>query len=83
MAVTCCGIMVWECESYTSGGPMKLTGYHANHSAHELTRVGGVAMGRLSPSLSGALVDLSPHQIDAAFFAPCYPVTKGTQRIKP
>lgn len=53
------------------------TPYHARYFAHELTRIGGVGVDRLSRSLFDACVDLNPHQIDAALFALRSPLTKG------
>lgn len=53
------------------------TAYHARYFAHELTRIGGAGMDRLSRSLFDACVDLNPHQIDAALFALRSPLTKG------
>lgn len=47
------------------------TAYHARYFAHELTRQHGPGGGeRLSMALFDACVDLNPHQIDAAAFAP-------------
>ncbi len=53
------------------------TPYHARYFAHELTRVGGEGIDRLSRSLFDACVDLNPHQIEAALFAIRSPVAKG------
>jgi SNF2 family DNA or RNA helicase len=53
------------------------TPYHARYFAHELTRVGGEGVDRLSRSLFDACVDLNPHQIEAALFALRSPVSKG------
>lgn len=53
------------------------TPYHAKYFAHELTRIGGSGMERLSRSLFDACVDLNPHQIEAALFAFRSPVSKG------
>ena len=44
------------------------TPYHTRYFAHELTRIGGAAVDRLSRSLFDACVDLNPHQIEAALF---------------
>lgn len=53
------------------------TPYHARYFAHELTRLGGDGVERLSRSLFDACVDLNPHQIEAALFALRSPLTKG------
>ena len=53
------------------------TAYHARYFAHELTRLGGEGVERLSRSLFDACVDLNPHQIEAALFAIRSPVSKG------
>src|SRR5215471_17493180 len=53
------------------------TAYHARYFAHELTRIGGAGMDRISRSLFDACVDLNPHQIDAAAFALRSPLSKG------
>ncbi len=53
------------------------TVYHAKYFAHELTRMGGTGVERLSRSLFDACVDLNPHQIEAALFAFRSPVSKG------
>ena len=53
------------------------TPYHARYFAHELTRVGGEGVDRLSRSLFDACVDLNPHQIEAALFALKSPIAKG------
>ena len=53
------------------------TPYHARYFAHELTRLGGEGVERLSRSLFDACVDLNPHQIEAALFAIRSPVSKG------
>lgn len=51
--------------------------YHAKYFAHELTRVGGSGVERLSRSLFDACVDLNPHQVEAALFAFRSPVSTG------
>jgi len=56
---------------------MILTPYHARFYAHELTRIGGKGVERLSRSLFDACVDLNPHQIEAALFAVRSPISKG------
>lgn len=53
------------------------TAYHAKYFAHELTRVGGSGIGRLSRSLFDACVDLNPHQVEAALFAFRSPISNG------
>lgn len=53
------------------------TVYHAKYVAHELTRIGGAGVERLSRSLFDACVDLNPHQIEAALFAFRSPISKG------
>lgn len=54
------------------------TAYHAKYFAHELTHRGmsGEA-DRLSMALFDAVVDLNPHQIEAALFALRSPISKG------
>lgn len=53
------------------------TAYHARYFAHELTRIGGSGVERLSRSLFDACVDLNPHQIEAALFVFRSPISKG------
>jgi hypothetical protein len=53
------------------------TEYHAKYFAHELIRVGGSGVERLSRALFDACVDLNPHQIEAALFALRSPISKG------
>ena len=53
------------------------TPFHARYFAHELTRIGGEGVDRLSRSLFDACVDLNPHQIEAALFALRSPISKG------
>lgn len=53
------------------------TNYHAKYFAHELTRVGGQGVDRISQSLFNASVDLNPHQVEAALFALRSPLSKG------
>lgn len=53
------------------------TAYHAKYFTHNLTRIGGAGLERLSRSLFDACVDLNPHQIEAALFAFRSPVSKG------
>ncbi len=57
---------------------MPLTDYQAKYLAHELTRRHGAGdASRLTGALADALVDLNPHQIDAALFAFRSPVSQG------
>jgi len=51
--------------------------YHAKYFAHELTRLGGKGVDRISQSLFNASVDLNPHQVEAALFALRSPLSKG------
>lgn len=54
------------------------TTYHVRYFAHELTRLRpATGADRLSRSLFDACVDSNPHQIDAAFFTPRSPISKG------
>jgi superfamily II DNA or RNA helicase len=53
------------------------TAYHAKYFAHELTRIGGSGMERISRSLFDACVDLNPHQVEAALFAFRSPLSQG------
>lgn len=49
---------------------MSLTGYHARYFARELTkRFSSDNVDKLASAPSDALVDLNPHQIEAALFA--------------
>lgn len=55
-----------------------LTAYHARYFAYELTRQSASeGVERLSNSLFDALVDLNPHQIEAALFAMRSPLSHG------
>ena len=57
---------------------MKITPYHAQYFAHELTkRCSSDSLEKLSSTLSNAQVDLNPHQIEAALFAFKSPLSKG------
>src|SRR6266481_7634168 len=56
---------------------MELTAYHAKYFAYELTRRAVTGVDRLSMSLFDAVVDLNPHQIEAALFALKSPLSKG------
>ena len=51
-----------------------ISAYQAKYYAHELTRRHAAdGVDRLSQSLFDASVDLNPHQIEAALFAPLPP----------
>ncbi len=53
-----------------------MTAYHAKYFAHKLTkRCSSDSDGKLVASLADAQVDLNPHQIDAAWFAFCSPLS--------
>lgn len=55
-----------------------ITPHHAKFFAHELTgRQAGNGIERLTHSLVEAVVDLNPHQIEAALFALRSPLSKG------
>jgi adenine-specific DNA-methyltransferase len=55
------------------------TDFHALLFAWKLsTSSSGSTFGRIANGLSGAQVDLNPHQIDAAIFALSSPVSRGT-----
>ena len=55
------------------------TDFHAVLFAWKLsTSASGSTFGRIANGLSGAQVDLNPHQIDAAIFALSSPVSRGT-----
>ena len=57
---------------------MRLTDYHAQYFAHELTRrCPSDSVEKLAAALADAQVDLNPHQIDAALFAFKSPLSKG------
>ena len=54
------------------------TPFHAKYLAYELTkRVGADQADKLAQSLSNAMVDLNPHQVDAALFAFRSPLSRG------
>lgn len=54
------------------------TAYHSTYWAHALTLKGpSDSIDSLSRSISGARVDLNPHQIDAALFALRSPLSQG------
>lgn len=54
------------------------TAYHAKYFAYELTkRAGADQADKLAQSLSNAMVDLNPHQVDAALFAFRSPLSRG------
>lgn len=55
-----------------------ITPYHAKFFAHYLTRrLPANSLDKLTASLQGAQVDLTPHQIDAALFAFKSPLSNG------
>jgi SNF2 family DNA or RNA helicase len=55
-----------------------ITDYHAKYFAHDLTkRCAPDSVEKLAGAVAGALVDLNPHQIDAALFAFSSPLSKG------
>lgn len=55
-----------------------MTPYHSQYWAHALTLQSAAgSIETLSRSLSKARVDLNPHQVDAALFAPRSPLSKG------
>ncbi len=57
---------------------MQLTPYHAKYFSYELTkRCSSNSIEKLAVSLSDAQVDLNPHQIEAALFAFCSPLSRG------
>jgi superfamily II DNA or RNA helicase len=57
---------------------MKLTDFHANYFAHELTkRCASDSVEKLAAVLADAQVDLNPHQVEAALFAFRSPFSKG------
>ncbi|MBS0265835.1 MAG: ASCH domain-containing protein, partial [Planctomycetes bacterium] len=54
------------------------TPFHAKYFAYQLTkRVGADQADKLAQSLSNAMVDLNPHQVDAALFAFRSPLSRG------
>ncbi len=54
------------------------TDYHAKFYAHQMSRrINGNSPDKLASSLVDALVDLNPHQIDAALFAFQSPLSSG------
>ena len=62
----------------TTSGTTGITPYHAKYFAYELTRQSASeGVERLSSSLFNALVDLNPHQIEAALFAMRSPLSHG------
>ena len=57
---------------------MNTTNYHAKYLAYELTkRSSADNIEKLAVAVSGAQVDLNPHQVDAALFAFRSPLSKG------
>lgn len=62
----------------SSSSILHMTDYHAKYFAHLLTqRHSGDSPDKLASSLADALVDLNPHQIDAALFAFKSPLSNG------
>jgi len=62
----------------TTSGTTGITPYHAKYFAYDLTRQSASeGVERLSSSLFNALVDLNPHQIEAALFAMRSPLSHG------
>lgn len=53
------------------------TNYHAKYYSYALTRRGGEGVERLTQSLLNAVVDLNPHQVEAALFALHSPISTG------
>jgi len=54
------------------------TSYHSQYYAHELTRrFSSDKLEKLSQTLCNAVVDLNPHQIEAALFAFRSPLSRG------
>ncbi len=59
-------------------GKEKMTPYHSQYYAHELTkRCSSEKIEKLSQSLFNATVDMNPHQIEAALFAFRSPLSRG------
>lgn len=57
---------------------MTLTDYHAKYFAHELTkRCASDSVEMLAGAVTGAQVDLNPHQVDAALFTFKSPPSTG------
>lgn len=57
---------------------MTLTPYQAKYFAYELTkRSSSDSLQKLASTLLDAQVDLNPHQVEAALFAFCSPLSKG------
>jgi len=57
---------------------MAITDYQAKYIAYELTRQApSDSLDKLAAAVSGAQVDLNPHQVDAALFAFKSPLSKG------
>src|SRR5580658_2355780 len=54
------------------------TAYHAKYFAYELTKqCAADSVEKIAASLADAQVDLNPHQIEAALFAFCSPLSRG------
>ena len=57
---------------------MPITDYQAKYLAYELTkRCSSDSVEKLAGAVAGAVVDLNPHQVDAALFAFRSPLSKG------
>lgn len=57
---------------------MKITDYHSQYDAFELTRrAPSDSIEKLAGAVAGAQVDVNPHQVDAALFAFRSPLSKG------
>ena len=57
---------------------MNTTIYHSKYFAYELTkRCSSDSFDKLAIAVTGAQVDLNPHQVDAALFAFNSPLSKG------
>lgn len=54
-----------------------ITDYQAKYFAYELSRQGGAGVERVGRALFDAVVDLNPHQIEAALFSLRSPIQKG------
>jgi len=60
------------------GVQMPLTDYHAKYFAYELTkRCSSDGLEKLAGAFADALVDLNPHQVEAALFAFKSPLSRG------
>lgn len=64
--------------SVNTSSAIQTTDYHAKYYAYLLAqRHGSDSADKLASSLADALVDLNPHQIDAALFAFKSPISRG------